>query len=54
MDKMERKKAEGFLRSWKEDGVNLYLTSLLSDVCSVFQIFQKKLQKASTIIPDIM
>ena len=54
MDRRERQKAQGNLNVWKEDGVNAYLTSLMSDVCSVFQTLQKQLQKVSIIIPDIM
>ncbi len=54
VDRREKQKARGFLNTWKEDGVNTYLTSLMSDVCSVFQTLQKQLQKVSIIIPDIM
>ena len=41
VDRREKQKARGFLNTWKEDGVNTYLTSLMSDVCSVFQTLQK-------------
>ena len=34
--------------------MSTYLTSLMSDVCSVFQTLQKQLQKTSIILPDIM
>ena len=54
VDRRERQKAWGFLNTLKEDGMNTYLTSLMSDVCSVFQTLQKQLQKTSIIIPDIM
>ena len=54
VDRRERQKARGFLNTFKEDGVNTYLTSLMSDVCSVFQTLQKQLQKTPIIIPDIM
>ena len=54
VDRRERQKARGFLATFKEDGVNTYLTSLMADVCSVFQTLQKQLQKTSIIIPDIM
>ena len=53
-DRGERQKARGFLNTFIEDSVNTYLTSLMSDVCSVFQTLQKQLQKTSIIIPDIM
>ena len=45
--KKEKATAKGFLNQWKVDGLQTYLTSLMSDVCSVFQILQKQLQKVS-------
>ena len=44
--KQEKAVAKGFLNQWK-DGLQTYLTSLMSDVCSIFQILQKQLQKVS-------
>ena len=54
MDGREKQRAQGNLNVWKEDAVNAYLTSLMSDVCSVFQTLQKLLQKVSIIIHDVM
>ena len=45
--KKEKAVATGFLNQWKNDGLQTYLTSLMSDVCSIFQILQKQLQKVS-------
>ena len=45
--KKEKATAKVFLNQWKVDGLQTYLTSLMSDVCSVFQILQKRLQNVS-------
>ena len=42
VDRRQRQKARGFRNTFKEDGLNTYLTSLMSDVCSVFQTLQKQ------------
>ena len=44
--KKEKATAKDFLNQWKVDGLQTYLASLMSDVCSVFQILQKQLQKS--------
>ena len=46
-NKNEKAAAKGFLNQWKDNGLQTYLTSIMSDVCSVFQILQKQLQKVS-------
>ena len=46
-NKNEKAAAKGFLNQWKDNGLQTYLTPIMSDVCSVFQILQKQLQKVS-------
>ena len=53
-DTRERKRADGFIKLWKKDGIQSYITSIVSDVCSVFQILQKHFQKVCIVLPDIM
>ena len=51
----ERKRTDGFIKLWKKDGIqSSYITSIVSDVCSVFQILQKHFQKVCIVLPDIM
>ena len=54
MDRRERQRAKGYLKLWEKAGMQSYITSLMSDICSVFQILQKHLQKICIILPDIM
>jgi hypothetical protein len=32
-DTRERKRADGFIKLWKKDGIQSYITSIVSDVC---------------------
>ena len=46
---IEKQKAKGYMKIWKKDGQQTYLTTLMSDVCSVFQILQKQLQQVREV-----
>ena len=53
-DARERKRADGFIKLWKKDGIQSYITCIVSDVCSVFQALQKHFQKVCIVLPDII
>ena len=53
-DARERKRADGFIKLWKKDGMQSYITCIVSDVCFVLQALQKHFQKVCIVLPDIM
>lgn len=53
-DRKEKQKARGFRDTWRQEGNQRRLTVLMADILSVFESFEKQLQKASLILPDIL
>ena len=53
-DKREKAEARGFLKIWAKGSLQLWLTSLMGDVTSVFQTLQKQLQAGDLIMPDVI
>ena len=45
VDKKDKATAEGFLKTWRDDGMQMYLTSVKGDLVEIFQYLQKKCQK---------
>jgi len=51
-----RQKAEaaGFLATWSEASFQLWLTTLMGDIAYIVCNLQKKCQKGTLILPDVM
>lgn len=52
-NKKEKAIVKGFLKLWKEDGDQLFYTSLMMDLLRIFKNFQKDGQKSMVTICDI-
>jgi hypothetical protein len=46
--------AAGFMNTWQQDGAQVYLTAIMSDVCSIFRYLEKQLQKPEVIVSDTL
>jgi hypothetical protein len=52
--KLEKLEAEGFFKVWADNSLQLWLTSVMGDVVSVYQTMQMQLQRGDLIMPDIL
>ena len=53
-DKKEINTAKGFLKVWKSNGLQTWLTGFMIDICSIFRYIEKEAQKPNIIIADIL
>lgn len=53
-DKKERAMAQGFMKNWATTSQQLWLTTLMHDLCKIFERLQKIFQKSNLILPDII
>jgi len=54
MCRRQKAEAAGFLATWSEASFQLWLTSLIGDIAYIFCNLQKKCQKGTLILPDVM
>ena len=53
-NKKEVNTAKGFLKVWKCNGLQTWLTGFMIDICSIFRYIEKEAQKPNIIIADIL
>ncbi len=53
-DKREVSTAKGFLKVWKSNGLQTWLTAFMADICTIFRYIEKEAQKPNIIIADIL
>lgn len=53
VDKKEKAKAVGFLKTWDKSNLQMQITVLMGDVLEIFQELQKQCQREHIILPDI-
>jgi hypothetical protein len=50
----ERAESSGLQRTWDTNGIYLWLTSLMFDICTIFTTLQKQLQKSDLLLSDVL
>ena len=53
-DKKECAMARGFMQKWNATSQQLWLTTLMYDLCKIFERLQKIFQKSYLILPDVI
>ena len=53
-DKKECAMAHGFMQKWNATLQQLWLTTLMYDLCKIFERLQKIFQKSYLILPDVI
>ena len=53
-DKKECATARGFMQKWNATSQQLWLTTLMYDLCKIFERLQKIFQKSYLILPDVI